>query len=67
MDNSIFPMSKEEKETTLETMRKELSDICMEIDERMEAKKAYNRQLKDQLKPLKDRKKQLLDYMRSLS
>lgn len=67
MDSQMFPMSEEERETTLESMRKELSEICIEIEEHLEAKKAYIKQLNDKLKPLKDRKKKILSNMRRLT
>lgn len=41
-------------------MRKELGDIDIEIDEKDEAKRQYVDQIKEELKPLKSRKKELL-------
>lgn len=47
-------------EEDMSEMRKELGDIDIEIYEKDEAKKAYMQQLRDELKPLKTRKKELL-------
>lgn len=47
-------------ETDMDEMRKELGEIDIEIDDKDEAKKAYMQQLRDELKPLKERKKELL-------
>lgn len=47
-------------EDDMDGMRKELGEIDIAIDDKDEAKKAYMDQLRDELKPLKERKKELL-------
>ncbi len=47
-------------DTGMDEMRKELGEIDIEINDKDEAKKAYMQQLRDELKPLKERKKELL-------
>lgn len=47
-------------DSDMDEMRKELGEIDIEIDDKDEAKKAYMQQLRDELKPLKERKKELL-------
>lgn len=47
-------------DTDMDEMRKELGEIDIGINDKDEAKKAYMQQLRDELKPLKERKKELL-------
>ena len=47
-------------DTGMDEMRKDLGEIDIEINDKDEAKKAYMQQLRDELKPLKERKKELL-------
>lgn len=59
-DIEVVTYTSDFSEDAMSEMRKELGDIDIEIYEKDEAKKAYMQQLRDELKPLKTRKKELL-------
>lgn len=63
-DTEVVTYTSDFSEEDMSDMRKELGNIDIAIDEKDEAKKAYIQQLRDELKPLKTRKKELLGDIR---
>lgn len=59
-DVEVVTYTSDFSEEDMSEMRKELGDIDIDIYEKDEAKKAYIQQYRDELKPLKVRKKELL-------
>lgn len=59
-ETEVVTYTSDFSEVDMDEMRKELGEIDIEIDDKDEAKKAYMQQLRDELKPLKERKKELL-------
>lgn len=59
-DVEVVTYTSDYSEDDMTKMRKELGDIDIDIYEKDEAKKAYVQQYRDEVKPLKARKKELL-------
>lgn len=61
-ENITFTLDFSDEE--MAEMRKELGELDIHIDEMDEARKAYIQQIKDELKPIKQRKKELIGDIR---